>query len=52
MILVKWVAIGAVAGIAALALWVRIAGDRAIDILDEDYPPARDSYLDRLFVGQ
>ncbi len=38
-----------VLAIATVAVWVRLAGDRVMDIVDDDYPPQRDEYLDALF---
>lgn len=37
-----------VVAVAAVALWVRLAGDRVMDIVDDDYPPWRDEYVDRI----
>ena len=41
--------VGAGLGVVAVALWVRLAGDREQDIVDDEYPYiSHDPYLDAL----
>lgn len=48
----KWVALGALVGVAAVALWIRLAGTRPQDVSDEavDDLPYSDPYLNELWL--